>query len=97
MKLLFTALLMFFLSVCHAEGTQSKNVNNKVCVNIPGRGINTEKVKKTCKKGDLIQVNEINTPFLCDFNYAIARYSIKNNHVCVYLGKRRELREGTNF
>ncbi len=90
MRILLLGILISFAPSSYAE-----TEIGKVCLNIPGRGISTEKIKQTCSKGDLIKVDEKNMPFLCDFNFAIAPYV--NNFACVYSGERRELREGTNF
>lgn len=90
MRILALGILLIFDQMSYAE-----TETGQVCLNIPGRGLSTEKIKQTCKKGDLIKVDEKNMPFLCDFNYAIAPYD--NNFACVYTGTRRVLREGTNF
>ena len=92
MKIIYTLALLLFLPVCYAEGN-----SGKVCMNIPGRGVETVKIERNCKKGDIIQLNKLHVANLCDFNSAIINYDGKDQFVCVYLGEKRDLREGTNY
>jgi hypothetical protein len=91
MKIIYALALLLFLPVCY-----SKENLGKVCLNIPERGVEIVKIANNCKKGDIIQLNKIHIATLCDFNSAIVNYDGANQFVCVYLGKKRELREGTN-
>jgi hypothetical protein len=84
--------LLFFLPVCHAE-----ELSGKVCLNIPERGVETVKIEHNCNKGDIIQLNKTHVATLCDFSSAIINYDGKDQFVCVYLGKKRDLRENTNY
>jgi hypothetical protein len=92
MKIFHFLALLSFLPVCMAEDTAGK-----VCVNIPERGVETVKIEQNCKKGDIIQLNKLHVPNLCDFNSAIINFDGKDQFVCVYLGEKRALREGTNY
>lgn len=69
----------------------------KICINIPERGVEIVKITNKCKKGDIIQLNKIHIASLCDFNSAIVPYDGPNQYVCSYLGRKREVREGTNY
>jgi hypothetical protein len=91
MKIFYTLTLLLLSPVCFAE------VNSgKVCLNIPEPGVETVKIEHNCKKGDIIQLNKLHVADLCDFNSAIFNFDGKNQFVCVYLGEKRPLREGTN-
>lgn len=92
MKVIYTLALLLSLSICRAEENAGK-----VCVNIPERGVETVKIEHNCKKGDIIQLNKLHVPNLCDFNSAIINFDGKDQFVCVYLGEKRTLREGTNY
>jgi len=92
MKIIYIFALLFLLPVCNAE-----EYAGKVCLNIPERGVETVKIEHNCKKGDIIQLNKLHVPNLCDFSSAIINYDGKDQFVCVYLGGKRELREGTNY
>ncbi len=92
MKVIYTLALLLSLSICRAEENAGK-----VCVNIPERGVETVKIEHNCKKGDIIQLNKLHVPNLCDFNSAIINFDGKDQFVCVYLGEKRALREGTNY
>ena len=92
MKIKYTLALLLFLPVCHAEESAGK-----VCLNIPERGAETIIIEHNCKKGDIIQLNKLHVPNLCDFKSAIINYDGKNQFVCVYLGEKRALREGTSY
>ena len=92
MKIICTLALLLMLPVCYAEETVGK-----VCLNIPEQGVETVKIENNCKKGDIIQLNKQHVAKMCDFNSAIINYDGKNQFVCVYLGGKRELREGTNY
>jgi hypothetical protein len=92
MKIIYTFALLLLLPVCYAEES-----SGKVCLNIPERGVETVKIEHNCKKGDIIQLNKLHIAYLCDFNSAIFNYDGKDQFVCVYLGEKRELREGTNY
>ena len=83
-------LLLFFPDSYCAESY------GKVCLNIPERGVEAVKIANNCKKGDIIQLNRIHIATLCDFNSAIVQYYGAEQYICVYLGNKRELREGTN-
>lgn len=91
MKTLSALALLLFLPICYSE----ENLG-KVCLNIPERGVEAVKIANNCKKGDIIQLNKIHIATLCDFNSAIVNYNGPDQYICVYLGKNRELREGTN-
>ena len=90
MKTAYTLAFLLFLPVCYAEEN-----NGKVCLNIPERGAETVLIEHNCKKGDIIQLNKLLVAHLCDFKSAIINYDGKNQFVCVYLGEKRALREGT--
>lgn len=92
MKVIYAFALLLSLSICKAEEN-----TGKVCVNIPERGVETVKIEHNCKKGDIIQLNKLHVPNLCDFNSAIINFDGKGQFVCVYLGEKRALREGTNY
>lgn len=92
MKVIYTLALLLSLSICRAEENAGK-----VCLNIPERGVETVKIEHNCKKGDIIQLNKLHVPNLCDFNSAIINFDGKDQFVCVYLGEKRTLREGTNY
>lgn len=90
MKTIFIFLTFFsFFQVVFGQET------GEVCLNLPHRGLDTIKLEKICKKGDIIQTNKRYVGYLCDFNYSIANYGDSNNFICVYLGDRRSLREGS--
>lgn len=92
MKIEYTLALLLFLPDCYAEESLGK-----VCLNIPERGVETVKIEHNCKKGDIIQLNKLHVANLCDFNSAIINYDGHDQFVCVYLGEKRALREGTNY
>jgi hypothetical protein len=92
MKIIYTLALLLLSPVCFAEENPGK-----VCLNIPERGVETVKIEHNCKKGDIIQLNKLHVATLCDFNSAIINYDGHDQFVCAYLGKKRELREGTNY
>jgi hypothetical protein len=92
MKIGYTLALLLFLPVCYAEENAGK-----VCLNISERGAEAVIIEQHCKKGDIIQLNKMHVANLCDFNLAIINYDGKNQFVCVYLGGKRELREGTSY
>jgi hypothetical protein len=82
---------LFLTSVCYsAEDT------GKICMHIPERGAETVIVEHNCKKGDIIQINKLHVPRLCDFNTAVVNLEGRDQFVCVYLGEQRAIREGTN-
>jgi hypothetical protein len=91
MKIIYIFALLFVLPVSYAE----ENIG-KICLNIPEPGVETVKIAHNCKKGDIIQVNKLHVADLCDFKSAIFNYDGKEQFVCVYLGEKRQLREGTN-
>lgn len=91
MKTLFALALLFVVPVCYGETNPGK-----VCLNIPERGVEIVKITHNCKKGDIIQLNKIHIASLCDFNFAIVNYTGPDQYICVYLGKTRDVREGTN-
>jgi hypothetical protein len=84
--------LLSLLPVCQAEENPGK-----ICLHIPEKGVETVKIEHSCKKGDIIQLNKLNIPNLCDFNSAIVPYEGHDEYMCVYLGQTREVREGTYF
>ena len=92
MKSINALALLVFLPVCHAEEN-----TGKICLNIPERGVETVKIEHNCKKGDIIQLNKLHIPSLCDFNSAIINFDGKDQFICVYLGEKRALREGTHY
>ena len=92
MNIKYMVFLLFFLPDCHAE-----ELSGKVCLNIPERGVETVKIEHNCNKGDIIQLNKTHVATLCDFRSAIINYDGKDQFVCVYLGKKRDLRENTNY
>ena len=92
MKIIYILALLLLSSICFAEEN-----TGKVCLNIPERGVETVKIEQNCKKGDIIQLNKQHVPNLCDFNSAIINFDGKDQFVCVYLGEKRDLREGTNY
>ncbi len=79
------------MSVCYAQKTRGQ-----ICMHIPGRGLELDKIAETCQQGDLILLNDRHVPYLCDFKTAVVSYS-NNKYVCVYLGYSRKLREGTSY
>jgi len=91
-KIIYTLALLLLSPVCFAEENPGK-----VCVDIPERGVETVKIENNCKKGDIIQLNKLHVPNLCDFNSAIINFDGKEQFVCVYLGEKRALREGTTY
>ncbi|MGZ8161360.1 MAG: hypothetical protein ACXWTT_00660 [Methylobacter sp.] len=91
MKILYALLLLLFLPPSYGEENPGK-----VCLNIPARGVEIVKIENTCKKGDIIMLNKIHIAHLCDFNSAVANYDGQDKYICVYLGEKRKLREGTN-
>jgi hypothetical protein len=92
MKIIHILALLSLSSICFAEES-----TGKVCLNIPERGVETVKIEHNCKKGDIIQLNKQHVPNLCDFNSAIINFDGKDQFVCVYLGEKRALREGTTY
>ena len=92
MKIIHILALLSLPSICFAEES-----TGKVCLNIPERGVETVKIEHNCKKGDIIQLNKQHVPNLCDFNSAIINFDGKEQFVCVYLGEKRALREGTSY
>ena len=92
MKIAYTLALLLFLPACYAAEN-----SGKVCLNIPEPGVETVKIEHNCKKGDIIQLNKLHVASLCDFKSAIINYDGKEQFVCVYLGEKRALREGTNY
>ena len=74
MKIEYTLALLLFLPVCYAEEN-----SGKVCLNIPEPGVETVKIEHNCKKGDIIQLNKLHAPNLCDFNSAISILMEKTN------------------
>jgi hypothetical protein len=92
MKIIYTLALLLLSPVCFSEES-----TGKVCVNIPERGVETVKIENNCKKGDIIQLNKLHVPNLCDFNSAIINFDGKEQFVCVYLGEKRALRERTTY
>ncbi|NOT10537.1 MAG: hypothetical protein HOP23_01660 [Methylococcaceae bacterium] len=91
MKNIFALALLLVVPFCYG-----KENSGKVCLRIPERGAEIVKIANNCMKGDIIQLNKIHIPSLCDFNFAIVNYTGPDQYVCVYLGKKRDLREGTN-
>ena len=91
MKIIYTLALLLLSPVCFA-GENS----GKVCLNIPERGVETVIIEQNCKKGDIIKLNKLHVADLCDFKSAIFNFDGKDQFVCVYLGEKRPLREGTN-
>ncbi len=91
MKFIYGFALLLLLPVCHAQESPGK-----ICLYIPERGVETVRIEHNCKKGDIIQLNKLHVPTLCDFNSAIINYDGKDQFVCVYLGEKREPREGTD-
>lgn len=65
-------------------------------MNIPERGAETVIIERNCQKGDIIQINKLHVPRLCDFNAAIVSFDGHDQYVCAYLGEQRQVREGTN-
>ena len=92
MKIIYSLALLLLSPVCFAE-----EFAGKICLNILERGVQTVKIEHNCKKGDIIQLNKLHIPSLCDFNSAIINFDGKDQFVCVYLGEKRALREGTNY
>jgi hypothetical protein len=92
MKKIVTLALLLFIPICHAEESEGK-----VCLHLPERGAEVVKIENSCKKGDIIQLNKQHIANLCDFDKAIINYDGKDQFVCVYLGEKRGLREGTNY
>jgi hypothetical protein len=93
MRIIITALiLLFFFPVCYGEESAGK-----ICLNIPQKGVESVKIENNCQKGDIIQLNKIHIALLCDFNSAIVSYIGADQYICVYLGKKRGLRDGTNY
>jgi hypothetical protein len=93
MKIICAFALLLLPTVCHTEEN-----TGKICLNIPEPGVETVKIEHNCKKGDIIQLNKLHVASLCDFNSAIISYDEgKNQFICVYLGKKREPREGTYY
>jgi len=91
MKIISLLILSLFISVSHA-----KKPEGQICMHIPGRGLELDKIADTCQKGDLILLNDRHVPYLCDFNTAVVSFS-NNKYVCVYLGHSRKLKEGTDY
>lgn len=93
MKIICAFALLLLSAVCHAEEN-----TGKICLYLPEPGVETVKIEHSCKKGDIIQLNKLHVAGLCDFNSAIINYDEKKNqYICVYLGKKREPREGTYY
>lgn len=69
----------------------------KACLNIPERGLDIVKIRNTCKKGDIILLDGRYVPYLCDFDSAIVNYGGPNRYMCVFLGVKRTLREGSEY
>ena len=92
MKIIHILALLLLSPICFAEEN-----TGKVCLNIPERGVETVKIEHNCKKGDIIQLNKQHVPNLCDFNSAIINFDGKDQFVCVYMGEKRALREGTTY
>ncbi|MGR9114584.1 MAG: hypothetical protein ACU85E_02370 [Gammaproteobacteria bacterium] len=90
-KLSSLALLILLAPFCYG-----KEQLGKVCLNIPERGLETVKIENTCKKGDIIMLNQKHVAYLCDFNSAVVNFNEYDKYACVYLGQKRELREGSN-
>ena len=91
MKKLSALALLLLTPFCYAQDKLGK-----VCLNIPERGLETVKIENTCKKGDIIMLNKKHVAYLCDFNSAVVNFGEYEKYVCVYLGEKRELREGSN-
>ena len=91
MKILYSVALLLLLPVCYAGEDAGK-----LCLYIPEHNVETVKIEHNCKKGDIIQLNKLHVPTLCDFNSAIINYDGKDQFVCVYLGEKRLTREGTD-
>lgn len=68
----------------------------KVCVNLPERGLESVKIENTCRKGDIIMLHQKHVAYLCDFESAVVNFGEYQKYVCVYLGARREIREGSD-
>lgn len=91
MKISMLLALLLFLPVC-----QGDEADGKICLHIPEKGVESVKIERNCKKGDIIQLNKQNIANLCDFNSAVIQYDGHEQYICVYLGAKREFREGTN-
>ncbi len=91
MKIIYTLALLLLSPVCFAEENPGK-----VCVNILNEVSKQLKLKITAKKATY-QLNKLHLPNLCDFNSAIINFDGNDQFVCVYLGEKRALREGTNY
>jgi hypothetical protein len=91
MSRLLALLLLFTASYADAEES------GKACLNIPGRGPDVVKIIKTCEKGDVILLDGRHVPYLCDFDSAIINYGGNNRYACVFLGAKRQLREGSQY
>ena len=91
MRMITVLVLLFFFPVCHSAESVGK-----ICLNIPEKGVETVKIENHCQKGDIVQLNKIHIPLLCDFNSAIVSYLGNDQYICVYLGKKRDIREGTD-
>ena len=91
MKKLLALVLLLSTPFCY-----SKDRLGKVCLNIPERGLDTVKIENTCKKGDIIKLNKKHVPYLCDFDSAVVNFGDYEQYICVYLGKKRESRVGSN-
>ena len=92
MKILYSFVLLLVLPLCYAE-----EAPGKICLYIPERGVETVVIEHNCKKGDIIHLNKLHVAQLCDFNAAIVNYDGKDQFICVYLGEKREAREGTVY
>lgn len=92
MKTLSILVFLLFFSTCYGEENPGK-----VCVNIPEKGVETQKIMHKCIKGDIIKLNKRHIASLCDFSKAIVHFDVHDQYICVYLGGKRELREGTNY
>ena len=91
MKHITTLALLLLAPFCYGQGNPGQ-----VCLNIPERGLETVKIENTCQKGDIIMLNKKHVAYLCDFNSAVANFGDYEKYVCVYLGKKRKLRKGSN-
>jgi hypothetical protein len=90
MKITTFLALLVFSWVSYGNDSTGKN-----CLYIPGRGAETVKIATSCKQGDIIVLNKLHIATLCDFNSAIVNYNGPDQYLCVYLGKKREPREGS--
>ena len=89
----FTLKLILLLQVPVSYGSEPLG---KICLNLPERGLETVKIEHICKKGDIIKLNKKYVAYLCDFKSAVVNFDEQDKYICVYLGEKRELREGSN-